>query len=156
MRGPRTFFSVARGRLSYTKRKMADVDYLHELRRIRGQQLVNKKQKEQEIREELRLKMEREVANKMAESHIAGDGEIDLDVEDQIDWLSAAIYGALKNGKKEFEIGFKLSKALIGRMCFEGIAIDPAGQQHRPNFYEDVVDFWVYKFENYMAYKPQH
>lgn len=133
---------------------MADTDYLRELRRIRNQRLVTKQEKEQQIREEMKEKMEREIAKQLGESHIADD--VDLDFDEQIEWLSAAVYTALRANKKELEIGFKLSRALIGRMCFEGIAIDPAGLQHRPNPYENVADFWVYKFEDYMAHKPRH
>jgi len=134
---------------------MADIDYLGELRRMRYNEMRKKEKKEQELRAEMTEKMERELANKLAESRVAGGPEVDLDVEEQLEWLSAAVTGAIKEDEDQFEIGFKLSTALIGRMVFEGIVINKVGQPHRPNFYEDVIDYWVYKFDNYMAFKPR-
>lgn len=131
-------------------------DSLNALRQYRNKVLWDKRNAEARLRQELQQKVEREVAARLADSVHPVDEEFDFN--EQLEWVSDLVVDALKKQKLAFDSPIKLSKAIIGRLVFEGIVInEEAKVNHEQHAYQarPAVDSWTYEFKNYMAHKPR-
>lgn len=123
---------------------------------------INERQMKQhqaaEIRKQMYEDVEQRIAARLANSALPGADDIDM--EDQEDAVCKLVENALGQRKTNIQCPFKICRALIAKLCFEGIVIDEEG---KPNYNEVLFqvqqhpepETWTYNFRNYMAYKPR-